>query len=420
MERIRKVLLITTILLACIGVVCLGVMLVIRGTEMGQPMLISYSTLGMSFDKQRQKMQQPIEDTLEWIEQETAEEKAVSQYIEKKLKEMTIEQKLAQMMILTNEKDIIASNLQTYQPGGIIFFEVDFSGKTMEQVKSRIDAIQSYMQIPLFVGVDEEGGEVSRLKTLAEPERPMFRGARTLMAEGGSAVIEDTEQKTQYLKKMGLNLNFAPVADIVNSQSSYMYARSAGSEVEVVSEYVETVLSVMQEQQVMGCMKHFPGYGDNVNTHDGLAHDGRSLAEYEQKDFIPFQTGMEAGADMVMVSHVIMESVDKENPASLSLEVHDILRDDLGFEGVVIADDLNMQAILKTMTIEEATAKAFLAGNDMIFSADFPASMQGAIRAVEQEMLTEEQVNESVIRILRMKIKNGMIELEEMDSGDME
>lgn len=420
MERIRKVLLITTILLVYIGVVCLGVMLVIRGTEMGQPMLISYSTLGMSFDKQRQKMQQPIEDTLEWIEQETAEEKAVSQYIEKKLKEMTIEQKLAQMMILTNEKDIIASNLQTYQPGGIIFFEVDFSGKTMEQVKSRIDAIQSYMQIPLFVGVDEEGGEVSRLKTLAEPEIPMFRGARTLMAEGGSAVIEDTEQKTQYLKKMGLNLNFAPVADIVNSQSSYMYARSAGSEVEVVSEYVETVLSVMQEQQVMGCMKHFPGYGDNVNTHDGLAHDGRSLAEYEQKDFIPFQTGMEAGADMVMVSHVIMESVDKENPASLSLEVHDILRDDLGFEGVVIADDLNMQAILKTMTIEEATAKAFLAGNDMIFSADFPASMQGAIRAVEQEMLTEEQVNESVIRILRMKIKNGMIELEEMDSGDME
>lgn len=415
MERIRKFLLVAIILLAYIGVVCFGGMLVIRDTKLGKSMLISHNTLGMSFDKQRQEMQHPIEETLAWIEQETAAEKTVSQYIEKKLEEMTIERKLAQMMILTNEKDIIVSNLQTYQPGGIIFFEADFSGKTMERVGSRIDTLQSYMQIPLFVGVDEEGGEVSRLKTLAEPDIPVFRGARTLMTEGKNAVIEDTEQKMQYLKGMGLNLNFAPVADIVDSQRSYMYERSAGSDAEIVSEYVEIVLTVMQEQQVIGCMKHFPGYGDNVNTHDGLAHDRRSLAEYRETDFLPFQAGIEAGADMVMVSHIIMESVDKENPASLSLKVHDILRDDLEFEGVVMADDLNMQAILKTMTIEEATIKAFSAGNDMIFSADFSASMRGALNAVEQGMLTEEQVNESVSRILRMKIKNGLIVLQEMD-----
>lgn len=415
MERIRKVLLITIILLAYIGVVCFGVMLVIRDTELGRSMLVSHNTLGESVDSQRRQLQQPIEDTLEWIVQETAEEKEVSQYIEKKLEEMTMEQKLAQMMILTNEHDIIASNLQTYQPGGIIFFEVDFSGKTMEQVGSRIDTLQSYMQIPLFVGVDEEGGAVSRLKTLAEPNVPAFKGARTLATEGKEAVEEDTVQKMQYLKEMGLNLNFAPVADIVNSHSSYMYERSAGGDAETVSEYVETVLSVMQEQQVMGCIKHFPGYGDNVNTHDGLAHDGRSLAEYKEKDFLPFQAGIKAGVDMVMVSHIIMESVDKENPASLSLSVHDILREDFGFDGVVIADDLNMQAILKTMTIEEATAKAFLAGNDMIFSADFSASMKGASNAVNQGLLTEEQVNESVSRILRMKIKNGLIALEVVD-----
>lgn len=417
MERIRKVLLITIILLAYIGVVCFGVLLVIRDTELGRPVIVSHNTLDKAVKSPKKQLQQPIEDTLEWVEQETAVEKKVTQYIEKKLEEMTMEQKLAQMMILTNEHDMIASNLQTYQPGGIIFFEVDFSGKTMERVESRIGTLQSYMQIPLFVGVDEEGGEVSRLKTLAEPNIPIFKGARALAEEGTEAVKEDTVQKMQYLKEMGLNLNFAPVADIVNSHSSYMYERSASGDAEVVSEYVETVLSVMQEQQVMGCIKHFPGYGDNVNTHDGLAHDSRTIAEYEEKDFLPFQAGIEAGADMVMVSHIIMETVDKEKPASLSLKVHDILRDDLGFDGVVIADDLNMQAILTTMTIEEATAKAFLAGNDMIFSANFAASMKGAINAVNQGTLTEEQVNESVSRILRMKIENELIVLE--DTNDI-
>lgn len=414
MERVKKVLLMTVILLAYIGVVWFGVMLVISDTEMGRPMLVSYNTLGKAVGSKEKQLQQPIKDTLEWIEQETAVEKKVTQYIEKKLEEMTLEQKLAQMMILTNEHDIIETNLRTYQPGGIIFFEVDFSGKTLERVKSRISTLQSYMQTPLLVGVDEEGGEVSRLKTLAEPNVPAFRGARSLTEEGKDAVRQDTFQKMQYLKEMGINLNFAPVADIVNSRGSYMYARSAGGEAKVVSEYVETVLSVMQDQQVIGCVKHFPGYGDNVNTHDGLAHDSRTLAEYEEKDFLPFQAGIEVGVDMLMVSHIIMESVDKDNPASLSLKVHDILRDDFGFDGVVIADDLNMQAILENMTIEEATAKAFLAGNDMIFSANFAASMKGAISAVNQGLLTEEQIDESVGRILRMKIKNELIVLEDV------
>lgn len=414
MERVKKVLLMTVILLAYIGVVWFGVMLVISDTEMGRPMLVSYNTLGKAVGSQEKQLQQPIKDTLEWIEQETAVEKKVTQYIEKKLEEMTLEQKLAQMMILTNEHDIIETNLRTYQPGGIIFFEVDFSGKTLERVKSRISTLQSYMQTPLLVGVDEEGGEVSRLKTLAEPNVPAFRGARSLTEEGKDAVRQDTFQKMQYLKEMGINLNFAPVADIVNSRGSYMYARSAGGDVKVVSEYVETVLSVMQDQQVIGCVKHFPGYGDNVNTHDGLAHDSRTLAEYEEKDFLPFQAGIEVGVDMLMVSHIIMESVDKDNSASLSLKVHDILRDDFGFDGVVIADDLNMQAILENMTIEEATAKAFLAGNDMIFSANFAASMKGAISAVNQGLLTEEQIDESVGRILRMKIKNELIVLEDV------
>ncbi len=412
MKRIGKVLLLIIILIAYIGVICWGVLLVIRDTEQGALLTMGREDLVQSTMCLKQSFDQVIIDTLQWCEEELARDRVIDAYIDNQLNSMTLEQKLAQMMILTNENDIHASNLQTYQPAGVIFFQVDFSGKTMDVVKARVDALQSYMDIPLFVGVDEEGGAVSRLKTLAESDVPTFESARTLTEKGQSAIVEDTRAKMQYLNRMGLNLNFAPVADVVDNKNSYMYNRSASGDAEVVSDYVMAVLKTMEEEQVMACLKHFPGYGNNVNTHEGLARDGRSLEEYEEKDFLPFSAGIDSGVDMVMVSHIIMETVDPEHPASLSLAVHNILREDMNFEGVVIADDLNMQAILKNMTIQEATAKAFEAGNDMIFSADFAASMRGARSAVQQGSLSETQVNASVERVLRMKIEHGLIDIE--------
>lgn len=412
MKRIGKVLLLIIILSAYIGVVCFGVLLVIRDTEQGALLTMEksgYTKLALCW---KQSFDQVISDTLQWCEEELAKEHVIDDYIDNQLKSMTLEQKLAQMMILTNENDIHASNLQTYQPAGIIFFQVDFSGKTMDTVKNRVNTLQSYVRIPLFVGVDEEGGAVSRLKTLAELNMPTFESARRLTEKGESAIVEDTRVKMQYLKRMGLNLNFAPVADVVDDRTSYMYNRSASGDAKIVSDYVRTVLKTMEEEQVLACVKHFPGYGNNVNTHEGLARDSRSLKEYETKDFLPFVVGIESGVDMVMVSHIIMEDVDEERPASLSPTVHNILREEMNFQGVMIADDLNMQAILKNMTIQEATAKAFEAGNDMIFSADFAASMRGALNAVQQGSLREEQVDASVGRVLRMKIENGLIDIE--------
>ena len=412
MKRIGKVLLLIAILIAYIGVVWLGVLLVIRDTERGALLTMERVGLVQVAAQQKQLFDQVVNDTLQWCEEEMAREHVIDDYIDNQLNIMTLEQKLAQMMILTNENDIHASNLQTYQPAGIIFFQVDFSGKTMDTVKNRVNTLQSYVRVPLFVGVDEEGGDVSRLKTLAEWNVPTFESARMLTEKGESAIVEDTRIKMQYFRSMGLNLNFAPVADVVDDRTSYMYNRSASGDAKIVSDYVRTVLQTMEEEQVMSCVKHFPGYGNNVNTHDGLAHDNRSLAEYKEKDFLPFLTGIESGVDMVMVSHIIMEDVDKEHPASLSQKVHDILRCDMNFQGVIIADDLNMQAILKNMTIQDATAKAFEAGNDMIFSADFAASMRGALNAVQQGSLSKEQVDASVERVLRMKIENGLIDIE--------
>ncbi len=411
MKRIGYILLSALMIFLLIGVIYIGVMGVLRGYPVGVNSIVANPTWKKVTLIQEKSVETIASKTLAVVQEQLKYEEQMAEQIDAWMAEMTLEQKLAQMMILTNENDITASNLMKYQPGGIIFFEVDFKGKTIEMVKTRVETLQSYMKIPLFVGVDEEGGEVSRLKTLAEKDMPDFLGARELYVKGLEAVQEDTKTKMQYLKATGVNMNFAPVADVVDAKNSYMYNRSASGSAKEVSEYVETVLEVMEQEEIIGCMKHFPGYGNNVNTHDGLAKDNRSLEEYVDRDLLPFQAGIEAGVDMIMVSHIIMTKVDADNPASLSQKVHDLLRKDMGFQGVIIADDLNMQAILKSRTIAEATADAFLAGNDMVFSANFAASMNGAKTAVEKGELTEAQIDDSVRRVLRMKIENDLLEI---------
>lgn len=352
-------------------------------------------------------------DVLRAEEEKRQKEEKMNQYINTCIGNMTLEEKLAQMMILTSKSDMSKAKLKTYQPGGILFFSDDFEGKTIKQVKKRVKKLQSCVQIPLFVGVDEEGGTVSRVSSLKSKEVPVFSGARALyIEENKDAVREETKVKTELLKSMGINLNFNPVADVVSDENAYMYERSASGDAGKVAGYVECVIQVMNEYDMGSCLKHFPGYGNNVNTHLTYAKDGRKLSVYKKKDFLPFEAGIRQGADMVMVSHVVMKKVDKKNPASLSKKVHSILRNDLGFDGVVIADDLNMNAILNQMTLEKATRKAFVAGNDMIFSADFSASMKGAKQAVKKGKLSEQQINESVARILRMKINRKIIVVE--------
>ncbi len=412
MKRIGKIVLFVIILLIYIAVACLGVMLVISKEESASVQIIQKQCILKSMTEQNQERQLLIERTKQWCEEQLEQDAKANAYIDEAIQKMSIQQKFAQMMILTNEHDIHAANLQTYQPAGIIFFEVDFRGKTIDEVKNRVDALQSYVDIPLLVGVDEEGGSVSRLKTLKEEGMPHFESARKLAEQGDQAVEKDTLQKMTYLKRLGINLNFAPVADIVDKSTSYMYERSPSGDAQEAADYVEMVLGIMEEEGVLSCVKHFPGYGNNVNTHDGLAHDNRTLAQYEEHDFVPFRRAIANHVDMVMVSHIIMETIDSENPASLSVKVHELLRDDMRYDGVVIADDLNMQAILKTMTMKEASEKAFLAGNDMIFSADFSASMQGALEAYQTGKLTEEQIDGSVRKVLKMKINNGLIKLD--------
>lgn len=397
-----------TIILCMMGALLLmaaGVYLLKERKDNSQKETETTTEIAVSEDTEVSTKEDKTEEPLP----ELTDEEMIEKHISDTIDSMTLEQKLAQMMILTNELDMTQENLEMYQPGGVIFFGAAFDGKTIKEFGERVDGLQSYVNLPMFIGVDEEGGTVTRVKSLNEPDVPVFRGARELYGEGVEEVKSETEKKVAILKELGINLNFNPVADTVENTESYMYDRSASGDPNEAAEYVEAVVSVMDAGNMGTCVKHFPGYGNNVNTHDTFARDDRELSAYEQGDFLPFKAGIEAGVDIVMVSHIVMEAVDSENPSSLSPAVHKIIRENLGFTGVILTDDLNMGAIINDMTMKEATAKALAAGNDMIFSADLNASLEGAKEAVESGAVTEEQIDESVARILRMKINRDLV-----------
>ena len=293
---------------------------------------------------ERELLCRPVNLGMERAEELIGQQREKTDRIRQIIAAMTLEQKLAQRMILTSEKDIKKDKLEQEQPGGVLLFGKDFQGRKLRKVKKRVAQMKSVVTIPLLVGVDEEGGAVSRIGGLTNKNVPVFPGARELYEQGGTeAVYQDTLKKSAFLKKMGINVNFAPVSDVVENPASYMYQRSASGDAVKVAEYVKAVTGAMKEQCMGSCLKHFPGYGENGNTHTAYIVDKRILAEYEQTDFIPILAGIEEGVDMVMVSHIVMESVDSAHPASLSTEVHSLLREELGFQGVVLADDLNLE-----------------------------------------------------------------------------
>lgn len=377
------------------------------GTKTGDRKAVLVS----SFQMEKRVMEMEEAKKLALKKQE--EERKQDAFLNTCIREMTLEEKISQLMILTNEQDITEENLRKGQPGGIIFFDTDFNGKTIDEITERIDLLQSYMKYPLFVGVDEEGGEVSRVDGLLNKEISEFASARQLgNTADWNALTDEITRKARLLASMEINLNFDPVADIVTEKNAYMYERSAGSDAKTVSAYVAAVLQAMEHENIIGCLKHFPGYGNNGDTHRGYIMDKRKLQSYRESDFIPFQTGIENGADMVMISHLVMGAVDRKNPASLSVKVHGLLRDEFAFDGVIIADDLNMQAVLSHMTLEEASGKAIAAGNDMIFSADFAVSQKGILNAIEEGAVTKEQIDISVKRVLRMKLEHNLLKME--------
>lgn len=326
---------------------------------------------------------------------------------------MSTEEKVAQLFIARFPATEPLTLAQDYQPGGFIFFAADFADRDPASFLALVQQCNAVAKIPLLLGVDEEGGTVNRISRYSQYRELPFPSPQDLYKAGGlEAVQADTTEKCQLLKNLGLNLNFAPVCDISTNTGDYIYYRTTGLGAAKTSEYVTCVVETMRQENIGSVLKHFPGYGNNSDTHSGIAHDSRSYESFQTNDFLPFAAGIEAGASMVLVSHNIVASMDQTMPASLSAAVHDILRNELGFNGVAITDDLVMGAIKQYTGNTPPAVAAIEAGNDMICTSDFLTHYNQLLQAVNNGRISEARLAESLYRIICLKENLGLLPLQ--------
>ena len=335
------------------------------------------------------------------------------------LADMTVEEKVGQLFFVRCPEEAGAEKAAQYHLGGYILFGRDFrdsagSWLTEDQVTATIAGYQAAARadtgIPLLIGVDEEGGTVVRAS--ANPNLFPHRclSPQDLYAQGGmEAVLSDAAAKNATLLQLGINVNFAPVADVSTDPADFIYDRAFGQDAQATADYVAAVVEAMGETGIGTVLKHFPGYGDNVDTHTGIAVDQRPYDTFLDADFLPFSAGIAAGADSVLVSHNIVTAMDGTLPASLSPEVHRIAREELGFAGVLLTDDLAMDAVRSYAEDGSVAVLAVLAGNDMIVTTDFEEQIPLVVQAVEDGTIPESQIDQSVLRVLGWKHRLGLI-----------
>ncbi|MDD8049185.1 MAG: glycoside hydrolase family 3 N-terminal domain-containing protein [Thomasclavelia sp.] len=333
--------------------------------------------------------------------------KKVTQALSDTLKDMSLEEKVAQLMMVRCPDNDQTQFVVDNQPGGYILFGQDFEDKSEDEVISNISSYQTKSKIKMFIGTDEEGGSVDRLKSLYPRT---FKSPQTIYNNGGmEAIINDTKNKAEVLKRLGLNINFAPVCDVSTSTNDFINSRSFGKGASETSEYVKNVVSTNNQNKMGSVLKHFPGYGSNGDSHTSVIKDAKALSEFESTDFVPFKAGIKAGANMVLVAHNIMEAVDSTNPASLSSKVHDILRNEMNYNGIIITDDLMMEGVRALDSDANNAVKAIQAGNDMILASNAKVQMQAIIDACNNGSISINQIDKSVLRILSYKTYLGII-----------
>lgn len=322
---------------------------------------------------------------------------------------LTLEQKVGQIFLARCPETGAAEAVRQYHLGGFVLFDRDFEGETPSSMAQKIAGYQGVSDIPLLIAVDEEGGTVNRVSSHKAFRAYPFPSPRELYTKGGLELIHNTEaEKAQLLSGLGINVNLAPVCDITTNPSAFMYRRSLGQSPAVTGEFVTDSIQTMGRFGVAAVMKHFPGYGNNADTHTGIARDSRSLETLETEDMQPFFAGISAGGGAILVSHTIVEAIDPECPASLSQPMNYYLRLAMNFGGVIITDDLSMDAIAAQYGTEEAAVLAVLAGNDLLCSTEFETQYSAVLKACRSGRIPEAVLNEAVERVLRWKAQMGL------------
>ena len=353
--------------------------------------------------QQHRQVEVQVEKTETTIETSEGEENKV---IEDRLAAMTLEEKVGQLFWARVPSNHQIEDLQSYHLSGYILFGRDFEGRSLEDIKALTKGYQAAAKIPLLIGSDEEGGTVTRISSILETP---FQSPMALYHQGGmEAVLSDTKKKSELLKSVGINAGLFPVADLARNHSAFIYNRTIGQDAQTTASYVQQIVEELKKSKVGSTLKHFPGYGDNGDSHTAIIQDNRSLDELRQADFLPFRAGIDAGAGSVLVSHNILSKIDTV-PSSISPKITDLLRKELHFKGVIMTDDLDMAGLANFVSQEEAAFQVIVAGNDLILGSSYQTQIPYLLKKISSGELTEERIDESVRRILTWKYDLGLL-----------
>ena len=355
-------------------------------------------------------------------DESTSQESELGRKVEEKLGQMTLEQKAAQLFVvrpeaLTGVGQVIAAGdatreaLEKMPVGGIVYFAANL--QDADQTRTMLQTTQQYAHdiegMPLFLAVDEEGGTVSRVGGNSGFDIPNVGDMCDVGATGDTNKAYEVAQTIAgYLTDLGFNLDFAPDADIANTSSTTMQQRSFGSSASVVAPMVSAQVKGFLDGKILCAAKHFPGIGGaEGDSHDSMIYTQKTLAEMEDEELVPFESAISAGVPFVMVGHLSCPQVTgTDDPASVSSDIiTGILREQIGYDRIAITDSMGMGAITDSIADDQAAVRAIRAGADMVLMPnDLSAAYQGLLDAVQNGTITEDRFNESVMRILRVKL----------------
>ncbi len=374
----------------------------------------------------------PVEDSGETVQEDAESSDPVvtdpnAEQINSILGQLSTETKVAQLFFVTPEQltgvnsatafgDMSVTAFTDRPVGGIIYSKNNFTdpAQTAEMLSKANSCSTEITSLPLFIGIDEEGGRILRLADV-----PAFNLEKTpSMAELSGEGVEDAvyhaaDQIGAYLKEYGFNVDFAPVADVlIEPANSVIGDRSFGSDPELVSKLSSDYMRGLHNNHILSCYKHYPGHGATAaDSHDSEAVSERTMDEIRATELIPFTLGVSAGTDFIMTGHISFPNIPESEgfPATLSSYlITDVLRNELGYDGIVITDALNMGAIKNSYGSADASVAAFLAGCDMLLMPeDFEASYNAILEKVNSGEISEDRLNESVYRIIRSKLSLG-------------
>lgn len=336
--------------------------------------------------------------------------------VEETLTKLSLDEKIGQMLVISYRSSKfdskIENTLKTLKPGGIILFKENIT--TYQQTVNYINMIKQTADIPIIIGIDQEGGNVQRIKTLPDANVLTIpymyylgqTGDSKLSYKVGTVVGEE-------LGAFGINLDYAPSIDIFSNPSNTVIGKRAfGTDAKTVIDMSFPFAEGLKDSGIIPVMKHFPGHGDTViDSHVGLPVVTKTKEELMTRELLPFQEAVKRNADIIMVAHISFPNITGDNqPASLSQEiVTNLLREEMGYQGVVTTDAVDMKALSDRYTTKEICTKAIQAGVDMILMSQESSIALASIKESLQEgIITEEQINAAVTRILTMKYKNKL------------